>query len=186
MSNKRSDGWGGSFENRTRLLVEVTQKVRDVLPASKGVWVRLSCSDWIDDEPSWAIKDTCRLLPALKKAGADLIDCSSAAISNKQKITTAMQPGYQLPFARAAKQCKIDGLMIGAVGRMDDPEVCEKALQDSDCDVVFNARVFLKHPEWVENASEALSPHTRLPSLPQFWRSATIKPADPSVIPRIG
>jgi 2,4-dienoyl-CoA reductase-like NADH-dependent reductase (Old Yellow Enzyme family) len=178
VSNKRTDDYGGSFENRTRFLLECVQEVRQRLSPLKGLWVRLSCSDWLEDEPSWRIEDTCRLAPLLRNAGADLIDCSSGAISNKQNIPTAASPGYQLPFAKAVKALGVQGLHVGGVGRLGDPQVAEAALKDGSCDLILNARAFLSSPQWTEDAgAQLLPPATHMSSAPQFWRAAVRAPA---------
>ncbi|HQY89261.1 MAG TPA: NADH:flavin oxidoreductase/NADH oxidase, partial [Tepidisphaeraceae bacterium] len=113
ISNQRSDEFGGSFENRIRLTLDVTKRVRKAIPDSMPLFVRLSCSDWVDG--GWSIGDSVKLARLLKEIGVDVIDCSSGGAVPRAKIPTG--PGYQVPFA---KQIRAEaGIATAAVGMIE-------------------------------------------------------------------
>ncbi|TEB34328.1 FMN-linked oxidoreductase [Coprinellus micaceus] len=158
-SNKRTDDYGGSFENRTRLTLEVVDAIRAVIPDTMPLLLRISGSDWLEEvapnEESWRTEDTVRLAGVLAERGVDLLDVSSGGNDMRQKIT---QPGpaYQVSFASAVKKAHQDKILVGSVGRLADGKVAEKVLQDGDADVIFVGRMFQKNPGQVWAMAEDL------------------------------
>jgi 2,4-dienoyl-CoA reductase-like NADH-dependent reductase (Old Yellow Enzyme family) len=148
--NTRTDGWGGSFENRTRLALEVTRAVRSVWPAELPVWVRLSATDWADG--GWDCDQTVRLARLLREAGADLIDVSSGGAVAWQK--PAVAPGYQVPFAERVR--REAGVPTGAVGLITDPIQAAGILAEGRADLVLLGREMLRNPHWPLRAAKVL------------------------------
>jgi 2,4-dienoyl-CoA reductase-like NADH-dependent reductase (Old Yellow Enzyme family) len=129
----------GSFENRTRLLIRVTESIRTVWPVEYPLFVRISSTEWTDG--GWGPEDSVRLAPLLKKAGADLIDCSSAGNIYNAKIPAG--PGYQVPFAEMIKRT---GILTGAVGLITDAVQAEEIISNKKADLVFLGRELLRNP----------------------------------------
>jgi 2,4-dienoyl-CoA reductase-like NADH-dependent reductase (Old Yellow Enzyme family) len=150
LSNQRADEYGGSFENRVRLLLETVATVRSAWPAPKPLFVRISATDWT--EGGWDIDDSVRLAAFLKSNGVDLVDCSSGAILPGIKIPA--KPGYQVPFAERIK--KATGIMTGAVGIIVDPAQAEEIIKSGKADVVFMARQLLREPYFAFRAAKEL------------------------------
>ncbi|KND04099.1 uncharacterized protein SPPG_01540 [Spizellomyces punctatus DAOM BR117] len=165
LSNQRTDEYGGSFENRIRLLLEITEHTRSVWPASKPLFVRLSCTDWADG--GWTGQDTVRLVPYLRDRGVDLIDCSSGGNVPWQKVPSHEQ-GWNVPFSRDIKQ-NVKDIMTGPVGGIVDYRFAECVLQKGEGDVIFMAREFLRHPTWVLDAADDLEVEVAWPV--QYERS---------------
>lgn len=166
LSNKRTDQYGGSFENRIRFLIEIVNEVKKVWPEDLPVFVRLSCTDWVSDEESWNMAQTCELSKRLYSLGVDLIDCSSAGNSNKQNIPAA--PGFQVPFAAEIRKF-VPGLLTGAVGLITEAKVASKIIQENQADLVFMAREFLRNPAFVQRAALELGVPLKLAN--QYERS---------------
>ncbi len=163
--NKRTDQYGGSFENRTRLLREVFQDMRAAWPAHKPMGVRLSCIEWIDPQhEQWTLDDTVALTEVLKGLGCDYIDCSSGG--NDPKARVVVGPGYQVPFAEAVR--KKAGIPTMAVGMITEPQQAEEILQSGKADLIAIARAFLDDPHWGWHAAYALGGEVQLP--PQYQR----------------
>jgi len=141
-TNKRTDNWGGSFENRTRLLREVVSAVRRVWPERLPLFVRISSTDWV--EGGWEIEQSVELAKRLKPLGVDLIDCSSGGVVAGANVP--LGPGYQVPFAAAVR--KGAGILTGAVGLITSGEQAEAILREEKADLVLLAREFLRHPYW--------------------------------------
>lgn len=139
LSNRRTDKYGGSFENRIRLLMEVTAAVRSVWPEENPLFVRISASDW--KEGGWTIEESTELARHLRKAGVDLIDCSSGG--NVHDATIPAGPGYQVPFAEAIRKT---GIMTGAVGLITSAEQSEAILSDEKADLIILGRELLRNP----------------------------------------
>ena len=150
LSNQRTDEYGGSFENRIRLTVEITEAVRKVWPDELPLFVRISASDWT--EGGWTIEDSVALAKVLKTKGADLVDCSSGGNVPQAKINVG--PGYQVPFAEAIK--KQTGILTGAVGIITAPQQAEEILANEQADVIIMAREFLRDPYLPLHAAKAL------------------------------
>jgi 2,4-dienoyl-CoA reductase-like NADH-dependent reductase (Old Yellow Enzyme family) len=150
LSNRRTDEYGGSFENRIRLPLEVTRAVRDVWPADKPVMYRLSATDWA--EGGWDLAQTIELARQLKKVGVDMIDCSSGGNIHDAKMT--LGPGYQVPFAAAIrKEASIPTL---AVGLIVDAVQAEQIVAHGQADAVCLARAMLRDPYWPRRAASQL------------------------------
>lgn len=139
LSNLRTDNYGGSFENRTRLLLQVTDAVRSVWPEEYPLFVRISSTDWRDG--GWTLEESIGLAYLLKSAGADLIDCSSGGNVHDAKIPAA--PGYQVPFAGAIRKT---GIMTGAVGLITTTEQAEAVLKEGRADLILMGRELLRNP----------------------------------------
>jgi 2,4-dienoyl-CoA reductase-like NADH-dependent reductase (Old Yellow Enzyme family) len=162
LSNHRADRYGGSFENRTRLLREVVESVRSVWPAGNPVFVRLSATDWV--EGGWGLSDSIVLASILKKLNVDLIDCSSGGNSSPAQIPVA--PGYQVPFAEALRKT---GILTGAVGLITNAHQAESIVGEGKADVVFLAREMLRNPYFPLQAAQQLGAEIEWPV--QYARS---------------
>ncbi|KAH9887890.1 FMN-linked oxidoreductase [Cubamyces lactineus] len=148
MSNKRTDEYGGSFENRIRLAVEVVDAVRAVIPPSMPLFFRVSASEWLEevfpDQPSWRSEDTVRLAGVLAEHGVDLLDVSSSGNHPAQKIKTG--PAYQAHFAEAVKRAHGDKILVSAVGAINDGQLAQSVLDKGQADAIFVGRMFQKNP----------------------------------------
>ena len=154
LSNRRTDEYGGSFENRARLPLRVAKELRGILPARLPLAVRLSCSDWT--EGGWAIEDSVRLSSQLRDLGVDLIDCSSGGASPTAKIPVG--PGYQTAFAEAIR--RESRIATAAVGMITSPIQAETILRSGQADMVFLAREMLRDPYWPARAARELGVST--------------------------
>lgn len=150
LSNHRNDDYGGSFDNRIRLLLEVVAAVQSVIDKDVSVFVRISATDWTAD--GWTIDDSVRLCKALKEAGVALIDCSSGGNSSGAKIPVG--PLYQTPFAEQIK--KEAGIRTGAVGLITTAQQAEEIIQAEKADLIFMARQFLREPYFPLHAAKEL------------------------------
>ena len=157
LSNRRNDEYGGSFDNRIRILEKTVSAVREVWPAGNPLFVRISATDWV--EGGWGIEDSVRLSARLKQLSVDLIDCSSGGNSTLQQIT--LGPGYQVPFARRIRT--ETGILTGAVGLITDPHQAEAILRDQDADLILLARAELRDPYWPVHAGQALGATVKAP-----------------------
>ena len=163
VSNRRTDRYGGSFENRARFLLEVVDAVRTEWPAEKPLFVRISCTDWM--EGGWNLEESVKLAQLLKAGGkVDLVDCSSGGVDPRQKLTPA--PGFQVPFAAAVRSRA--GIATGAVGMISTPEMAEEIVAGGKADIVIMARAFLNDPYWPLHAAKALK--AKIPWPPQYAR----------------
>jgi 2,4-dienoyl-CoA reductase-like NADH-dependent reductase (Old Yellow Enzyme family) len=150
LSNKRTDRYGGSFENRVRLLLQVVDAVRNVWPENLPVVVRLSTTDWVDD--GWSLEDSIALSWLLQPRGVDLIDCSTGG--NVPGVRIPVGPGYQVPFA--AKIRAASGIPTGAVGLIGGAQQADTIIRTGQADMVFIARAMLRDPHWPLMAASAL------------------------------
>lgn len=153
VTNDRDDEYGGSFEDRTRLLREVVEAVREVWPDGKPVFVRISATDWLPDRDSWDVDDSVRLAPALAEAGADLIDVSGGGIHPDQQIPSA-GPGYQVPYAEAIREGT--DVPVAAVGGITEPTHADALVRNGRADLVALGREMLRHPYWPLEAAHEL------------------------------
>jgi 2,4-dienoyl-CoA reductase-like NADH-dependent reductase (Old Yellow Enzyme family) len=150
LSNRRIDEYGGSFENRTRMLREVIEGIRKEWPEDLPLFLRISASDWA--EGGWTIQDSVELAGVVKPLGVDLVDCSSGGNIPDAKIPVG--PGYQVPFAA---QVRREGdVMTGAVGMITSPQQADRIIREGDADMVLLAREFLRNPHWPLHAAHAL------------------------------
>jgi 2,4-dienoyl-CoA reductase-like NADH-dependent reductase (Old Yellow Enzyme family) len=157
LSNARTDEYGGSFENRVRLLREIITAVRTVWPAELPLFVRISATDWA--EGGWNETESVKLAGIIKDEGVDLIDCSSGGLVPKVKIPVG--PGYQVPFAAQVK--KEAGIMTGAVGLITTAEQAEEILRAAQADLVFIARQSLRDPYFPMHAAKELNDEIKWP-----------------------
>ena len=157
LSNERTDQYGGSFENRIRLLLEITELVRKEWGSEKPVFVRISATEWTAG--GWDIEDSKKLAALLKEKGVDLIDTSSGG--NIAKARIPLTPGYQVPFAAAIK--KADIIPTGAVGLITTPQQAEDILAAGEADLIFIARESLRDPNFGLSAAHTLKTHTPWP-----------------------
>jgi 2,4-dienoyl-CoA reductase-like NADH-dependent reductase (Old Yellow Enzyme family) len=163
LSNQRTDEYGGAFENRIRLALEVAEAVRAVWPAGLPLFVRVSATDWAPR--GWDIDECVELAWRLRAVGVDLIDCSSGGAVPHQKI--ALGPGYQVPFA--ARIRKEAGVATGAVGMITTPQQAEEIVSSGQADMVLLAREFLRDPYFPLHAARALGGEMKPPS--QYLRA---------------
>ena len=158
LSNSRSDEYGGSFENRVRLTLEVSRAVREVFPGHLPVFVRVSASDWV--EGGWTPEETVELARLLMEIGIDVLDVSSGGLSAAQKIEVG--PGYQLPFAEQVK--KETGMTTLAVGMITEAQQAEALLKHGQADLVALARELLRDPHWPQRAAHELGTKMDVPN----------------------
>lgn len=163
LSNKREDDYGGSFENRVKLLLELVARVRRELKAGMSLWVRISATDWVDG--GWTLEDSVRLSALLKDKGVDLVDVSTGGLVTGVRIP--LEPGYQAPFATAIKQAT--GILTGAVGLITEATHIESLLQEEKADVVSLARELLRDPYFPMHAAQQLGEDYVFP--PQYDRA---------------
>jgi 2,4-dienoyl-CoA reductase-like NADH-dependent reductase (Old Yellow Enzyme family) len=150
LSNQRGDEYGGSFENRIRLPMEITRAVREAWPADKPVMYRISATDW--SEGGWDLAQSIELCRHLKRAGVDMIDVSSGG--NVHDARVPMGPGYQVPFAAAIR--KEAGIPTLAVGLIVDAAQAEQIISHDQADAVCLARAMLRDPYWPRHAAKEL------------------------------
>ena len=150
LSNKRADDYGGSLENRMRLALDVAKQVREVMPDTMPLFVRISATDWA--EKGWDLEQAITLARALKPLGVDLIDTSSGGLVAGVKIPIA--PNYQVPFAAAIR--KETGMMTGAVGMITEAAQANNIIHCGDADLVFLAKQMLRNPYWALHAAQEL------------------------------
>ncbi|KAI0366918.1 FMN-linked oxidoreductase [Pilatotrama ljubarskyi] len=157
-TNKRTDEYGGSFENRIRLTLEIVDAVRAVIPPTMPLFLRISATDWLEEslpnEPSWRSEDTVRLAGILADHGVDLLDVSSGGLHPQQKIKQG--PAYQAPFAEAVKKAHGDKILVASVGNINDGKTAQGVLDKGQADVVFVGRQFQKNPGTVWAFAEDL------------------------------
>jgi len=155
--NKRTDEYGGSFENRIRLLLEIVETIRKIIPEDFPLFVRISASDWADG--GWDIESSVQLATILKTKGVNLIDCSSGGAVKHQKIP--LSPGYQVAFAERIK--KETGILTGAVGLITEAQQAEDILTNEQADMIVMAREFLRDPYFPLHAAYMLKDNINWP-----------------------
>jgi len=163
LSNRRTDRYGGSFDNRIRLLSEVASKIREVWPERQPLFVRISSTDW--HEGGWTVDESVELARRLGPLGVDLIDCSSGGNAPNLKIPLA--PGYQTPFAERIR--REAGVASGAVGMITSAQA-DHIVTTGQADLVLIAREFLRDPYFPLRAARELSQTISWPK--QYLRSA--------------
>ena len=173
LSNHRTDDYGGSFENRVRLLLEVVAATRAVWPEELPLLVRLSATDWTAG--GWTIDESVQLATMLKTRGVDLIDVSTGG--NVPQAPIPVGPGYQVPFAERIRQEA--GVLTGAVGLITTPAGAEAILANGQADLVLLARAFLREPYFPLFAAQALGVEVPWPA--QYERA---KPRAVSAVSR--
>jgi len=164
LSNRRKDPWGGSFENRTRLLREVVAAVRSVWPERLPVLLRLSATDWV--EGGWDLEQSVQLARLLGPLGVDLLDCSSGG--NVPRAQIPVGPGYQVPFAARIRQDA--AIATAAVGLITRPAQAQAILDEGAADLVLLGRELLRNPRWPLAAAQELGVTVPWPG--QYARAA--------------
>ncbi|KAM5346722.1 hypothetical protein ACJ41O_009727 [Fusarium nematophilum] len=166
-TNKRADRWGGSFENRTRIGVEVIRAVRRNMPKDMPVFWKISAVDWLPQGEGWGLDDTLRYVPILAAEGVDLFDVSSGGTDRRQQVQLGQQ--YQVPFAKAVKELGLPNVSVAAVGWIRDGDTVHDILNNEKADVVHVAREFLRDPNFVQRV--ALSTGTEVTWVDQYHRA---------------
>lgn len=152
VANQRTDAYGGSFERRVRIGVEVVDAIRSEWPPELPLFMRLSCTDWIDDRPSWTLPDAIALARLVGPRGVDLVDCSSGSML--RSAARPESPGYQVPFAEAVR--REAGVMTAAVGVITHAAQAEEIVASGRADLVALARAMLVDPYWPLHAARTL------------------------------
>ncbi|MGW6878038.1 NADH:flavin oxidoreductase/NADH oxidase [Streptomyces xanthophaeus] len=163
-SNRRTDAYGGSFENRTRFALEVVDAVREVWPQELPLFFRISATDWLEED-GWTADETVRLADLLLEHGVDLLDVSTGGLA--PGVTIPLGPGYQVPFAARVKA--ETALPVAAVGLITEPAQAEKILANGEADAVLLGRELLRDPYWARRAALELGAELRVPE--QYHRS---------------
>jgi 2,4-dienoyl-CoA reductase-like NADH-dependent reductase (Old Yellow Enzyme family) len=163
LSNFRTDEYGGSFENRIRIALEIVHAVRHEMGPKLPLFLRISATDWT--EGGWTLDDSVELARRVKALGVDLIDASSGGNVAGARIPIA--PGYQVPFAERIRRDA--GLLTGAVGMITTAEQAESILQAGQADLVLMAREFLRDPYFPVHAAQGLGVPVSLPK--QYLRA---------------
>ncbi|MFI6335053.1 NADH:flavin oxidoreductase/NADH oxidase [Streptomyces sp. NPDC050535] len=163
-SNHRTDAYGGSYENRTRLALEVVDAVREVWPEDKPLFFRISATDWLEED-GWTADDTVRFAGQLKEHGVDLLDVSTGG--NASGVRIPVEPGYQVPFAARVKAETT--LPVAAVGLITDTVQAEKIVANGEADAVLLGRELLRNPSFARLAARTLGADVHVPD--QYHRS---------------
>jgi 2,4-dienoyl-CoA reductase-like NADH-dependent reductase (Old Yellow Enzyme family) len=150
LSNKRTDAYGGSLENRLRLPLAVVAGVRRTMPDELPLFVRISATDWVDG--GWDVEQSVEFSRRAKGLGVDLIEVSSGGVIPKVRIPVGT--GYQVPFARQIH--KDAAIKTGAVGLITEPQYANQLVTGGDADLVFIGRELLREPYWALKAQHAL------------------------------
>jgi 2,4-dienoyl-CoA reductase-like NADH-dependent reductase (Old Yellow Enzyme family) len=164
LSNLRADAYGGSFENRSRLLLETIGAIRGVLPERAALLVRISATDWV--EGGWDIEQSIELSKAMKSAGVDLVDVSSGGTVATAEIP--LGPGYQTPFATRIR--REAGIASSAVGMITGAAQADQIIRNGEADLVMLARELLREPYWPLHAAQELGATVSWPA--QYLRAA--------------
>ena len=164
LSNLRVDSYGGSFENRARLLCEVIVAVRRVWPEGAPLLLRISATDWL--EGGWDLEQSVQLAQLVGPLGVDLIDCSSGGLAPGAKIP--VRPGYQVPFAQEIRERA--EILTGAVGLITSAVQADEILREGKADVVLMAREFLRQPYFPLHVADELGFPVSWPA--QYLRAA--------------
>ncbi len=150
ISNRRTDQYGGSLDNRMRFLLRIAERLRKIMPDRLPLFVRISATDWV--EGGWDIEQSVVLCKRLRELCVDLIDVSSGGTVRDAKVPVAK--GYQVPFAQRIREEV--GIRTGAVGLISDPQYADDIVTSGKANLVFLARELLREPYWVIKAQHAL------------------------------
>jgi 2,4-dienoyl-CoA reductase-like NADH-dependent reductase (Old Yellow Enzyme family) len=164
LSNRRDDAYGGPFEHRVRLTLEVTEAVRAVWPEERPLFVRISATDWADG--GWDVEQSVALARLLRERGVDLVDCSSGGLVPRVRIP--VEPGYQVTFAERVRRDA--AVATGAVGLITDAEHADAIVREGRADLVLLARQLLRDPYWPLRAARQLGASIEWPK--QYLRAA--------------
>jgi 2,4-dienoyl-CoA reductase-like NADH-dependent reductase (Old Yellow Enzyme family) len=169
VSNQRTDEYGGSFENRIRVVLEILDLIHAAIPETTPVLVRVSATDWFefdsqfkDEFPeSWTVEQTCQLARILPKHGVDLVDVSSGGIHPKSAIAIKSGPAYQVDLAKQVKKAVGDSVLVSAVGGIKTGHLAEEVLQ-SGIDIVRAGRWFQQNPGLVRAFANELGVEVKM------------------------
>lgn len=165
VSNQRTDKYGGSFENRTRLTLEVVEETRAIIPKDMPLFLRISATDWLEEakeiKESWTSEDTVKLAPLLAERGVDLLDVSTGG--NHPLQHPHVGPGYQAPFAKAVKKAVGDKMAVGTVGAITGGKQANDLLNDG-LDMIIVGRAFQKNPGLVFSWADELETEVQMPN----------------------
>lgn len=179
VSNQRTDQYGGSFENRIRLLVEVTELVRATIPEDMPLFVRVSATDWLEEakeiKESWTPDQTAKLASVLADKGVDLLDVSSGG--NHPLQHPHVGPGYQAPFAKIAKKAVGDRMAVGTVGSITSGKQANDLLEEG-LDLAIVGRQFQKNPGLVFAFADELDVDVQMPNQIRWGFSSRGKQGD--------
>jgi 2,4-dienoyl-CoA reductase-like NADH-dependent reductase (Old Yellow Enzyme family) len=164
LSNVRTDEYGGTFDNRIRFICETASGMRDVIPDRLPLFIRLSCTDWV--EGGWTIDDSVQLSVRLRELGADLIDCSSGGNVN---VKIPVGPGYQVPFAEQIRDKA--AVATAAVGLITEARQADQIIRSGQADMIFIARASLRDPYFPIHAAVELGHRDHLPLPDQYLRA---------------
>ena len=157
VSNKRTDEYGGTFDNRIRLLMQIVKKVKEVLGPNHSLWVRISATDWVEE--GWNLEESIKLSDILKEKGVDVIDVSTGGNVANAKIP--VEPEYQVPFAKAIKE--ETGMITGTVGLITKARQAENILYEDKSDLIFLGRELLRNPYFPLQAARELGDDIQFP-----------------------
>lgn len=157
LTNKRKDQYGGTFENRIRLLIKIVDAVRSLLYEDHSLWVRISATDWVEN--GWNPEESTQLASLLKDKGVDLIDVSSGG--NLPHVKIPVGKNYQVPFAKQIKSRT--GILTGAVGLITESNQAEEILQKEEADLIFIGRELLRDPYFAHHAAKSLGDDLKWP-----------------------
>ncbi len=157
--NQRTDIYGGSFENRIRLAIEIVDAIRAEIPNEMPLFVRISAVDYVESENAWTIQDSVKFSELLKNRGVDLITASAGGFSWVDK--TKLSEGYQVPFAKEIKENT--GILMGSVGLITKSSTANDIITNSEADLVIIAREHLRNPYFATNAGLDLGLPIELP-----------------------
>jgi 2,4-dienoyl-CoA reductase-like NADH-dependent reductase (Old Yellow Enzyme family) len=158
LSNHREDSYGGTFENRTRIVRQIVEAVRNAWPERYPLFVRISATDWVDG--GWTIEDSVALAKQLQPLGVDMLDCSSGGLLPRVPIPTG--PGYQVPFAKRIRTEA--NILTAGVGMITEPEQADQIIRSGQADMVLLAREFLRDPYWPLHAARRLGQEIFIPA----------------------
>ncbi|KAK4549541.1 hypothetical protein LTR36_006538 [Oleoguttula mirabilis] len=168
VANKRTDQYGGSFENRTRLTIELVEQTRAMIPKDMPLFLRISATDWLEEAPkdqipeSWTVDDTVKLAKILAEKGVDLLDVSSGG--NHPLQHPHAKPAYQAPFAIKVKQAVGDKMAVGSVGSIENAHLGNDLLEKDGLDLIIVGRAFQKNPGLVFAWADELGQQVQMPN----------------------
>ena len=165
LSNNRTDAYGGSFDNRIRIMLETVAAIRQVWPERKPLALRLSATDWTAG--GWSVEDSAALAARVAQLGVDLMDCSSGGVIPSVQVPVG--PGYQVPLSEHVRAH--GGLPTATVGMISAPAHADEIIRNGRADIVLLAREFLRDPHWPIHAAQALGHRDALPAPPQYLRA---------------
>ena len=166
VANQRKDKYGGSFENRTRLTLEVVEQTRSIIPKDMPLFLRISATDWLEEveeiPESWTAEDTVKLAPLLAERGVDLLDVSSGGQHPKQH--PHVKPAYQAPFAIQVKKAVGSKMAVGSVGSIENATLANELLEKDGLDLAIVGRGFQKNPGLVFAWADELNQPVQMPN----------------------